>query len=198
MKGMKKTAIGVATVWMAVVVGLLVPPRLRAQENGQEKETAPAASGDSASASARTPEHFYKLNLIVEEVSEAGKVTNARTYVATISTPGPGTQQIRTGARIPVETGSGQWQYMDVGVNFDVFHPREVDDKLAFSLNAEISSLATPANGTSSSASHPVVRQNRWSSNVVILTGKPTVVFSADDLEDKGKMQVEVMAVRVD
>ena len=43
-----------------------------------------------------------------------------------------------------------------------------------------------------------MVRQNKWDSTVLIPIGKATVVYSADDLDSKGKMQVEVTAVRVE
>ncbi|MGB9031477.1 MAG: sigma factor, partial [Acidobacteriaceae bacterium] len=89
-------------------------------------------------------------------------VHRSRSYVETVSTQYDHPQQIRTGARIPVVNGSS-WQYMDVGVDFDVFSPKENGDKLAFNLTAD----------------------------VVIPIGKATVVYSADDLDSKGKMQVE-------
>ncbi len=44
----------------------------------------------------------------------------------------------------------------------------------------------------------PVIRQNVWDSTVLVPIGKPTVVFSSDDLDSKGKMQVEVTATRVE
>lgn len=99
------------------------------------------------------------------------------------------------------DVGSGnaaQWQYLDVGVNFDVWNPKEVGEKLSFDLTADVSSLATPENGGPNAVAHPVIRQNRWQSNVIIVPGKPTAVFLADDLDSKGKMQVEVTATRVE
>jgi hypothetical protein len=43
-----------------------------------------------------------------------------------------------------------------------------------------------------------VIRQNKWDSSVLIPVGKPTLVFSADDLDSKGKMQVELTATKVE
>lgn len=149
-------------------------------------------------AAAKPVEHFYKLALTVEELNESGKIANSRSYFETVSTQYQRPQQIRTGARIPVLQGGDQWNYMDVGVNFDVFEPKEIGDKLWFNLNADVSSLANAAAGTSGPISHPVVRQNKWSSNVVVPIGKPTVVFSSDDLDDKSKLQVEVTATRLE
>jgi hypothetical protein len=195
---MKKMLMSAAVVWVAVAVGLLVPPSLR----GQDTAKAPASE-------ANPPLHFYRLNLTVEEVNEAGKVGNSRGYVATVGTggsdlPGFSDQHIRTGSRIPILTGSHNggtdFQYVDVGVNFDVRQVREIGDKVSFRLVAEISSLADDNSGGASGnlRGDPVIRQNRWDSVVLIPVGKPTVVFSADDLDSKGKMQVEVTATRVE
>lgn len=189
---------GKAMVWAAVLTFAGAPMGILAQDAQATAKPAPP------------PDHFYKLTLVVEEANDAGKVVNARSYVATIDTNtqveshGRPDQQIRTGARIPVATSSGpgsaieSWQYMDVGVDFDVRGPKEIGDKLAFNLVADISSLANPAGQSADPLSHPVVRTNKWSSNVLIPIGKATVVYSADDLDSKGKMQVEVTATRVE
>lgn len=158
------------------------------------------AQDSPAPEAAKPADHFYKLNLAVEETNAAGQVTNTRSYVATVET-GPVGQQIRTGSRIPVATGGDhgntQFQYIDLGVNFDVRKVEEVRDKLSFSLTAEISSLSSTIAGGPMSG-EPVIRQNKWNSNVLIPLNRPTVVFSADDLDDKGKMQVELTATRID
>ncbi len=181
-----------AMVLTAMAALLSAPMALMAQEAGSKE------------AAAKPADHFYKLNFVVEELNEAGKVTNARNFQTTIDTVGrtafggPATQQIRTGARIPVATNGNEWQYMDVGVDLDVVGPQEIGDKVGFNLSANISSLANPQSGTSDPLSHPVVRQNKWSSNVLIPIGKPIVVYSADDLDSKGKMQVEVTATKIE
>ncbi|MGC2298490.1 MAG: hypothetical protein WA476_06780 [Acidobacteriaceae bacterium] len=183
-----KKAVG----WTAVLAMLVLcaPTTILAQEASGEKAEAPAK--------AAAPDHFYKLNFTVEEVNEAGKVTNSRTYEETIEVPTHRPQQIRTGAKIPVAMSENQFQYMDVGINFDVFEPKEVGEKLSFNLTADISSLASPTAGGAGNPSHPVVRQNKWSSDILVAPGRPSVVFSADDLDSKGKMQVELTATRVD
>jgi hypothetical protein len=152
---------------------------------------------------ASEPEHYYRLNFTLEEMNDAGKVANSRSYFATIVTGRGATQQIRTGSRIPIATGthdgSTQFQYVDVGVSVDVRQVKEVGDKLGFSLTAEVSSLAPQANAmTGTVGNDPVIRQNKWDSAVLIPIGKPTVVFSSDDLDDKGKLQVELTATRVE
>jgi hypothetical protein len=151
---------------------------------------------------AAAPQHYYRLNLVVEDLDGAGKVVNARTFVTTATTTTGYTQEIRTGSKIPIPIGGGNspvWEYMDVGVNFDVRDVKESGEKLGFRLGADISSLASqPAAQETGVPGRPVVRQNKWDSTVLIPIGKATVVYSADDLDSKGKMQVEVTAVRVD
>ena len=175
---------------MLVSVGALyaVLPLGFAQENMSSQAPKPS-------------EHYYRLNLTVEQMNDAGKVTNTRSFVASVTTNGNWTQSIRTGERVPVPTSadpSSQWQYMDIGVNFDVRDVKEVGSELAFRLASDISSLSSETSDATAPMRNRVVRQNKWDSGVLVPIGKPTVVFSADDLQDKGKMQVELTATRVE
>ncbi len=89
-----------------------------------------------------------------------------------------------------------QFQYIDLGVDLDVRNVKEHADQLSFRLRANISSIArqTEIGGIG----EPVIRQNNWDSYMIIPIGKPTVVYSADDLDSKGKMQIEVTATKVE
>lgn len=169
----------------AMVTYCLAPLGLAAQE------TPPPAN---------QTEHYYRLNFTVEEANSAGSVTNARSYVATVVTE-PSTQTFKTGERVPIATGKAggdtQVTYIDVGVNFEVHQMREVGDKLSFRLKTEMSSIANETVSNPGVAGDPLIRQNSWDSTVEIPIGKPTIVFSADDLQDKGKMQVELTATRL-
>ena len=142
----------------------------------------------------KLPGHFYKLVYVVQEVSESGKVTNSRTYMTNVQVGDESGVQIRTGSRIPVSTGGTQWQYVDMGVNIDSRHAEEIDGKLALQVTAESNDFAMPTSETP----HPVIRQNKWSANVLIPTGKPVIIFSSDDLSSKSKVQVELTATRVE
>jgi len=189
------------TMIFAAALAFLSAPMASVAQQSSPKET-----------SENPPDHYYKLTLVVEEVNEAGKIANARSYQTTVDTNArngngaPATQQIRTGARVPIVTAATpsssvtQFQYVDVGVNFDVREVKQVGDKLGFNLTADISSLADDNTGGASSnlRGDPVIRQNRWDSAILIPIGKPTLVYSADDLDSKGKMQVEVTATRVE
>jgi hypothetical protein len=156
----------------------------------------------------QTSEHFYQLKLVVEEVNEAGTITNSRSYQTTISTgPKSPSQSIKTGSRIPVATGSfssgsnseamnTQFQYIDLGINARIEHATEIGNDLKFDLRMEVSSMARSE--TIAGVNEPVIRQNTWDSAVLVPVRKPTVVFSSDDLDSKGKMQVQVTVTPIE
>jgi hypothetical protein len=137
--------------------------------------------------------HYYHLDIVVKELGEDGKVVNSRAYNATVSTD-RGISTIRTGSRIPVNvtTKGGDIAYLDIGVNIDCGDVHETPQGVALSLTAEISSLATPVSAVN--VSTPIIRQNKWHANTVLPLGKPTVVFSSDNVENKGRMQLEATA----
>ena len=76
----------------------------------------------------------------------------------------------------------------DVGTNVDCRAIRELQSDLAFQVTVEVSSLVQDAGQS------PVVRQNKWSSDVVVPFKKPTVLFLSDDLTTKHILQLEVTA----
>ncbi len=156
------------------------------------------------------PVHYYHLDLVVKEIGEDGKPVNSRTYSCTVSTMHDEHDSVRIGSRIPIATGSfltsggnpqtnTQFQYQDVGVSFDVSEVRETSNKLAMDLKAEISGVGSNVRfGGENGITEPVVRQNRWQGPVLIPIGKPTMVFTSDDVDTKGGMQVVVTATPVE
>ncbi len=150
---------------------------------------------------------FYHLDLVVRELGEDGKPVNSRAYSCTVSTATRDSESIRAGSKVPIATGSlygrnggtsTQFQYMDLGVNFDVNSVREMGNKLAMMLHAEVSSLSSSMRlGGASGIEEPVMRQNKWSSPVLLPIGKPTVVFTSDDVDSKGGMEVVVTATQL-
>jgi hypothetical protein len=184
------------TAVMIFLALAMVPVGLPAQETAQPGPASPSQA---------EPQHFYRLNLVVKELDETGKAVNSRNYLMTVATETSkccAPQIIKTGSRIPIATGTSsnpattQFQYIDLGVNLDVRNVKDSGDSLRFGLRAEISSVArqTQVAGTG----EPVIRQNSWDSDVVVPIGKPTVVGSSDDLDSKGKTEIEVTATRID
>ena len=190
---------------------LMLPFSGRALAQDQPK-TSPEGKASETTKAPEPPVHYYHLEFVVQELGDDGKPVNSRTYSTTINTNRHSSPiSIRTGSRVPIATGASsadaakhvdtQFQYIDVGVSFDIrdaYLTEEVSDRLAFFLNADISSLAsTTRMGSPNGPEEPVIRQNRWSAPVLIPIGKPTVVFTSDALDSKGGMQVVVTATRL-
>jgi hypothetical protein len=137
------------------------------------------------------PGKFYKLEFVVREVQGA-KVLNARTYSSVVAAGR--SSEIRAGTKIPYvskQGGTTEFQQIDIGVNIDAKDIKEVQSHLNFTIFVEISSIAEVAPDPTD---HPVVRQNRWTSNATVPFKKPTLLFSSDSTDAKTQMQVEVTA----
>jgi hypothetical protein len=145
------------------------------------------------------PAKFYKLDFVVKEV-EGGKVLNARGYSMTVAEGKlKDHSEIRTGSKVPYSTiaEGGQYTFLDVGVNFDCDHVVSTRDTMSLVLAADISSVVQEPGSPSAPMHPPVVRQNKWTSGVIVPLKKPTVVFSSDDLTTKRQMQVELTATPI-
>ncbi len=145
------------------------------------------AQGDK---SAETPTSYYKLDFVVKEV-EGGKTVNSRAYTTTISTERGGRTSIRTGSRVPVPGKDGTFNYLEMGVSLDCVQAKVTGNELAVNVTADITSVAEP------SSTPPVIRNNRWSGDVLVPVRKATVVFSSDDANSKRQMQLEITATPI-
>jgi hypothetical protein len=134
---------------------------------------------------------YYHLDFVVKEL-ESGKVSNVRSYSMTISTGDTGGFNIRTGNKLPIPTGSS-FTYIDIGVNIDCRAAKEVQDQLALNVSAEITSASVEP----PSSSQPLIRQTKWSSNVIVSIRKPTTIFSSDDPSTKRQTQLELTAIPI-
>ena len=171
-----------------------------------EPNSAPAGKSQETAKASETPVHYYHLDLVVREIGENGKPSNSRTFSISVSTARAEYVSIRAGSRVPIATGSYsgtgagtpvniQFHYQDLGVNFDVREVRETGNRLAMFLQADISGLGSSVPlGGPRGIEEPVTRQNKWSSPVLLPIGKPTVVFTSDDVDSKGSMEVVATA----
>ena len=176
-------------------------------QNGPK--TAPEGKSPETAKALETPVHFYHLDLVVKEIGENGKPSNSRTFSITVSTARGEYDSIRAGSRFPIATGSYsgagagapvniQFHYEDLGVNFDVREVRETENRLAMSLQADISGLGSSVPlGGPRGIEEPVMRHNKWGAPVFLSIGKPTVVFTSDDVDSKGGMEVVVTATQL-
>ncbi len=139
------------------------------------------------------PPKFYKLDFVVKEV-EGGKVLNSRAYSMLASTEG--NSSLRTGSKVPAPAPSGgpPPNFIDVGTNIDCRAIKELQQHdLALFVTADISSTVhDPA-----MPDYPVIRQNKWSSNVIVPLRKPTLIFSSDDATTKRQLQLELTATPI-
>ena len=142
-----------------------------------------------------TPSKFYKLDFVVKEL-EGGKVLNTRNYAVTASLEG--SCSIRTGGKVPFDPSRNglppHFNSYDVGVNIDCHHLRETQMGLSLDVNADMSSVLEEQKAT---PSVPTIRQNKWSSTVIVPFKKPTVIFSSDDVNSKRQMQLELTATPI-
>lgn len=131
-------------------------------------------------------QRYYKFDFIVKEI-DAGKVQSARTYSVIGGVRGrENSIMIRTGDKVQVPSGNGQYTYIDVGTNIDCRIITETTNELGLSISADISSADAPR--------APVISQIRWNSNVVVPLKKPTVVFTSESVSKKTQTQLEVTA----
>jgi hypothetical protein len=166
---------------------------------GQSKQSNDASAQPAAQTVPSDGRH-YQVVFVAQEL-EGGKVINSRRYETdmTLQGPGSGIGSIRTGSKIPLATGSysgaqsqvqTQFTYIDVGVNLDFNHARLEGDRVFLLITAEISSAGSES--IIGGVHEPIIRQNKWNSGVTVQLGKPTVIFSSDDVSSKRTMQIEL------
>ncbi|HET7871295.1 MAG TPA: hypothetical protein VFL42_02215, partial [Terriglobales bacterium] len=140
----------------------------------------------------------YRLELKIYEL-EGGKRTNERAYTIIGGVPG-GWTNLRTGTRVPVTTGAGEKStYIDVGVRLDCQLSEEAPGKVFAHVRMEISSLVLPEQSNEPhSSTMPVLRNTNADIGTEIKSGKPQIIASADDVNSKKKVQVELTATKLD
>ncbi|HEX3470980.1 MAG TPA: hypothetical protein VHT28_07315 [Silvibacterium sp.] len=180
---MRKPTAFIHTVLILLGLVLYATPAMP-QEGKTEAPPAPQARNDA---------RYYNLEFVLKELNDDGRVVNSRSYHTGVSSNGK-SSSVRTGTKIPVHTNEkGDIAYLDVGVNLDCYVTQETPQGLGLQITAESSSLPSAGAGVGTPTT-PIVRQNKWSAMTLVPIGKPTVVFASDNLENKGRMQVEVTA----
>ena len=142
---------------------------------------------------AQNPENskFYKLEFTVKEI-EGTRPASSRTYSMVAVADGPNSS-IRAGSKVAIPGTSAQVSFIETGVNIDCRQIKEIQNELSLTVTADISSAAQE--GTT--PSYPVIRQNKWGSNVMVPLRKPTLIFSSDDIMTKRQIQLELTATPI-
>jgi len=133
------------------------------------------------------PVHAYRLDFSVNEL-EDGKKINTRQYSMNLNADDA--DEIKIGNRVPVDSGPGTFQYLDVGTNIWC-RIGERAEGIPLTVRADVNNLAIP-DQASGHESRPVVRQFKINASTLAQVGKPMVVGSVDDPNSKRQFQLEV------
>ena len=163
----------------------------RAQEATSET-IANANAAKEAHGQPDRPVHAYRLDFSVNEL-EDGKKINTRQYSLNLNADDA--NEIKIGTRVPVDSGPGTFQYLDVGTNIWC-RIGERAEGIPLSVRADISNFAVP-DQASGHESRPIVRQFKINASTLAQVGKPMVVGSVDDPNSKRQFQLEVTVSKV-
>ena len=138
------------------------------------------------------PVHAYRLDFSVNEL-EDGKKINTRQYSLNLNADDA--NEIKIGTRVPVDSGPGTFQYLDVGTNIWC-RIGERAEGIPLTVRADISNFAVP-DQASGHESRPIVRQFKINASTLAQVGKLMVVGSVDDPNSKRQFQLEVTVSKV-
>jgi hypothetical protein len=149
-------------------------------------------------------ENFFKLAFVMYELDD-GKRTNQRDYMMIARTDNQ-PSSIRVATKIPITTeekGKDKaYTYIDAGLNIRCSLKEQVDRRLQFHCDIEMSSFVRPEQIASVTGNAgpvlPVLRTTRTESWALLTLGKPAVFTTVDDINSAKRMQVEVTATKVD
>ena len=158
----------------------------------QEETSETIANANAAKEAHGQPVHAYRLDFSVNEL-EDGKKINTRQYSMNL-TAGDA-DEIKIGTRVPVDSGPGTFQYLDVGTNIWC-RIVERAEGIPLTVRADVTNLAL-SDQASGHDSHPIVRQFKINASTLAQVGKPMVVGSVDDPNSKRQFQLEVTVSKV-
>lgn len=184
--------------WLCVLCALVMMVGVCFAQDKQDKKD------DATATSAPSDGRHYQVVFVAQEL-EGGKVVSSRRYVTDMALTGPGSASgsIRTGAKVPIPTGSfetggkenTQFTYVDLGFNVDFNRARLEGDKVFLWVAVDLSSTGPMEN---TQPHQPTILQNKWSAGVTVPLGKPTVIFSSDDVSSRRTIQIELTVKRVE
>lgn len=175
-------------VWSAVALGLVLC-------GGTRGAFSQDASGATKAATQETEKSVsaYRLDFSVNEMEDGRKI-NTRQYSVNMNTD-DSANEIKIGARVPVEPKQGEFQYLDVGTNIWC-RLGERGNNLLLQVKTDISNFALPDQNQGHDP-RPVIRQLKINASTVVSLGKPMVVGSVDDPNSKRQFQLEVTVTKL-
>jgi hypothetical protein len=172
------------------------------QTKGTSEQPPKKDSGENREPAANN--HFFKLAFVLYEVDN-GKRTNQRDYMMIGRTDNQ-PSSIRVATKVPITTlekgDEKQYTYTDVGLRINCSMKEQVDRRLQFHCDIEISSFIRPeqiANATGNAGlAAPFLRTTRIDSWELLTPGKPALLTSVDDINSTKRLQVEVTATKIE
>ncbi len=158
----------------------------------------PVFAQDAAPKQEQQLDRFYRLDFVVKDFQD-GKLLDSRNYFVYISDRNKGGRptSVRADSKVPIMAPSGgSFSNYDVNVGIDCGYRSEGKNNLSLDVSVDVTTLVPPEN-KSVSGPYPIIRNNRWASDVLVMIRKPTVIFSSDDVSSKRKMEVELTATPV-
>jgi hypothetical protein len=160
----------------------------------------PWASAQEAAKEGETqlkPADSYHVEFTVNEL-DSGKKINSRSYSMLLRAQGfphwTDWKRLRVGSKIPIRSGTNQFQYMDVGMDIDCRLMPMENGKVGISTTWEYSSLGgEPEHETQS----PVIRHVRSEVEAVVHMDKPTVISEVDDVASTHRYVFEVKVTKI-
>ncbi len=136
---------------------------------------------------------LYRVNFVFREM-EDGKRINERNFSMLIEEDG-NNSSFRIGDRVPLRVDDKNLQYADVGFNLDC-RLTEKGSLVEIDTTIEFSNVASPEVPNNVPLT-PTLRQTKYRVRTLVQAGKPTLILSADRVENKHRLEIEVMAVKV-
>jgi hypothetical protein len=185
------------------LLGMLAMLALASQgaaAQGDKKTENPGSAAQNGNGAVTKPPNVYRLDFALSEFVD-GKKVNTRNY--TVTAREDEMNKLRSGARYPIATGSGeknemQYQYLDIGVNIDC---RIVERGGYLELNAVVDSSViegADAHVGPGPMIGPVIGQMKSDIRSLIRPGTPTMVSSMEDPASKRRFQLDVTATKMD
>ena len=171
-----------------------------AQDQSKKHEPASTAKESATVVREGVARSAYRLDFKVYEI-ENGKRTNERAYTMTARVSGDWSR-VNVGTRVPIVTKEKskdiEYTYLDVGIDLKC-RLTEQAGKLFGEVHMGVSSIAQPGQTADPRVSTmPVLRNTNSQGETQITPGKPQIIISADDVNSKKKLQLELTATRID
>jgi hypothetical protein len=193
-------------IFTKVILVLALASSLAAQQPAKDTSDQPAKDQQPKVLAGREgmTENFFKLAFVMYELDD-GKRTNQRDYMMIGRTDNQASY-IKVATKVPITTaekgGDIQYTYTDVGLKINCSMKEQVDRRLQFHCDIEISSFIRPeqiANATGNAGlAAPFLRTTRTDSWALLTMGKPAILTTVDDINSTKRMQVEVTATKLD